>query len=95
MGPQSQPSGDKGIRVRIRIGGRLDPGWSAWFDGLDVSPLEPAETCLTGSVVDQASLHGLLARIRDLGLPLLGLEVEETGERRNVAARDRTDGTPG
>lgn len=66
---------DRACRVRIHVGGQLDADWSAWFEGLSVIPLANGETRLSGTVPDQASLHGLLARIRDLGLPLLSLDV--------------------
>lgn len=55
----------------IRIQGSLDAKWSDWFDGFCITPQANDETWLTGPVVDQAALHGLLAKIRDLGLPLL------------------------
>ena len=58
-------------RYRIRVQGRLGPEWSAWFGGLTLSWQEPDQTILTGQVVDQAALHGILNAIRDLGLPLL------------------------
>jgi hypothetical protein len=59
---------------RIRVKGRLDQEWSDWFDGFTITPQTGDETQLTGPVADQCALHGLLARIRDLGLPLLSLE---------------------
>jgi hypothetical protein len=51
----------------------LDPRWSAWFEGLQVSSDERGQTTITGPVADQAALHGLLAKVRDLGLPLLAV----------------------
>ena len=57
----------------IRIRGQLDDAWSVWFDGLVVAPTPAGETVLTGELPDQAALHGALAKIRDLGLPLLGV----------------------
>jgi hypothetical protein len=57
----------------IRLRGRLDPGWSVWFSELAVQPTNNGETILSGPVVDQAALHGVLARIRDLALELLSL----------------------
>lgn len=57
----------------IRLAGRLDPRWSAWFDGLTPSACPDGTTTLRGPVADQAALHGLLARIRDLGIPLLAV----------------------
>jgi hypothetical protein len=59
---------------RIRVKGSLDSRWSDWFDGFAVTPQANDETLLTGPVADQAALHGLLAKIRDLGLPLLSVE---------------------
>ena len=58
----------------IRVQGELAPRWSCWFAGLTVKTSD-GETVIVGPVDDQAALHGLLARIRDLGLPLLGLRV--------------------
>jgi hypothetical protein len=62
---------DKPASYRIRIHGNLDQEWFDWFDGFTFTPLPNNETLLTGEVVDQASLHGLLAKVRDLGLPLI------------------------
>ncbi len=57
----------------IKIQGRLDPGWSEWFSGLQLSHLEGDETLLSGWLADQAALHGLLERIRDLNLTLISV----------------------
>ena len=64
----------------------LDSSWSAWFDGLEVTSDQAGQTRIAGPVVDQAALHGLLAKVRDLGLPLLSVRLidpdqESTGER--------------
>ena len=58
-------------RYEIRVKSVLDARWSAWFAGLEVCNRTPSETTLTGSLRDQAELHGVLARVRDLGLPLV------------------------
>jgi hypothetical protein len=57
----------------IRIQGHLDDRWSAWLDGLDLSRTGDGTTVLRGSVRDQAALHGLLHKLRDIGLPLLSV----------------------
>lgn len=62
---------------RFRIGGRLDQHWSAWFDHLTLTSEDDHTTTLTGVVTDQAELHGMLARIRDLGVPLISVTVVE------------------
>ena len=58
---------------RIRLRGKLDDNWSSWFEKMDIST-EGGETILSGQVADQAALHGLLIRIRDLNLTLLSVE---------------------
>ena len=65
---------DKPGVYQIRVKGTLDERWSAWFDGFTIVPQADNETLLTGSVTDQISLHGLLSKIRDLGLPLLSVK---------------------
>jgi hypothetical protein len=71
----SRPPGGAGpaepARYELRVQGVLDPGRSAWFEGLRVTSDEPDVTIIAGPVADQAALHGLLAKVRDLGLPLL------------------------
>ena len=66
----------------LRIRGELDAAWSEWFDGLTVTVVD-GTTLLTGRIADQAALHSLLARIRDLGLPLLSVrrELDDSGEK--------------
>ena len=69
---------DQTATYQIKVQGRLNENWSNWFDGFTVAAAEtaggPTLTTLTGRVADQAALHGLLNRIRDLGLPLLLVE---------------------
>ena len=57
----------------IRVRGRLGPRWSAWFDGLRLTSEDDGTTVIRGQVVDQAALHGLLQRLRDVGIPLVSL----------------------
>ena len=62
---------DEPQTYEIRLKGHLDRRWADWFAGLEVTLEEEGETLLTGVLVDQAALHGLLRRVRDLGMPLL------------------------
>ena len=55
----------------IRIQGHLDDRWSAWFDGMELVAEADGSTLIRGRVADQAALHGLIQKVRDLGLPLL------------------------
>ena len=70
---QTQPP----AHYEIMVQGILDPRWSAWFDGLQLASDAAGRTTITGPVADQAALHGLLTKVRDLGLPLLS--VRRTG----------------
>lgn len=57
----------------IRLQGHLDARWAAWFDGLSLTHESDGTTIIRGPVVDQAALHGLLTKVRDLGLPLIAV----------------------
>jgi hypothetical protein len=58
----------------IRVQGRLGADWSSWFDGLTVQNLPNGETILRGPVANQAALHGILVKVRNLGLPLVSVQ---------------------
>ena len=62
---------------QIRIKGHLGPEWSDWFSVLDITLDDNGDTVLTGPVVDQAALHGLLRKVRDLGMPLVSISPAE------------------
>ncbi len=64
---------------QIRIKGQLSPQWEAWFEGLAVTLEENGDTLLTGPVADQSALHGVLKKVRDLGLPLISINPCQTG----------------
>ena len=60
-------------RYEIRLEGHLEPRWASWFDGLTLTTHSDGTTTLSGEVVDQAALHGLLHALRDLGVPLVSV----------------------
>jgi hypothetical protein len=64
---------DRPGRYEIRLKGRLEARWAAWFDGLTVTQDSDGTTVIGGPVADQAALHGLLQKTRDLGLPLISV----------------------
>jgi len=72
-------------RYEIRLGGRLDPRWAAWFDGLGLTSDEDGTTALRGPVVDQAALHGVLQKVRDTGLPLISVTPLDAAPPRDSA----------
>lgn len=61
------------VHYQITVEGTLDPRWSAWFGGLQLATDTAGRTTITGPVADQAALHGLLTKVRDLGLTLLAV----------------------
>ena len=87
MANESNSSNEKAqpLIYQIRIKGHLDRKWADWFCGLSITSLENGETLLTGLVLDQAMLHGLLRKVRDVGLPLVAVmrvEPEQADIRR-------------
>ncbi len=63
----------------IRLKGHLDNRWAEWFEGMTITLEEDGDTLLTGPVIDQAALHGLLKKVRDLGMPLVSVSPVEPG----------------
>jgi hypothetical protein len=63
----------------IHIEGRLADRWSSWFDGMEITAADDGSTRIRGPVADQAALHGLIQKVRDLGLPLLSVTNTRTG----------------
>ena len=66
---------------QIRVRGIVGPSWSDWFGGMEIEPQADGQTLLTGPVTDQAALHGILCRLRDLNLPLISV-TPVTGDAR-------------
>jgi len=82
-------SADQPTVYQIRLKGHLSVQWADWFDGLTISLEANGDSVLTGPVVDQAALYGLLRRVRDLGLPLLSVTQVKANQP------DATDGVNG
>ena len=78
LNPKTDPS--QPVVYQIRIKGQLDSQWTDWFGGLFIRLEDNGDTLLTGPVVDQAALHGLLKRVRDLGMPLVSVSPLEHGQ---------------
>jgi hypothetical protein len=81
------PKNDPGqpLVYQIRIAGHLGDQWTDWFEGLTITLIANGDTLLTGPVVDQAALHGLLKKVRDLGMPLLSvnqIQIVQKGEKK-------------
>jgi hypothetical protein len=77
--PQTQPDSPQPTVYKIRIKGQLDSQWTDWFEGLIITLDDNGDTLLTGPVIDQAALHGLLKKVRDLGMPLVSVSPVEPG----------------
>jgi hypothetical protein len=83
--PEQKHSADQPLVYQIRIKGHLAQHWSEWFEGLTITLEENGDTLLTGEAIDQAALHGILKKVRDLGVPLLSvnpLEKRPKGDKR-------------
>ena len=66
---------------RIKIKGQLDSRWQDWFDGLTITPTDDDNIILSGDIVDQAALHGIFAKIRNLGLTIVSVNPQAKGEQ--------------
>lgn len=69
-----QPQLEQSPYYQITVAGHLDPTWAEWFDALTLAHAPDGSTTLTGTLVDQAALHGVLNKIRDLGLSLIAVQ---------------------
>ena len=84
LNPESHPA--QPMIYQIRIKGHLGSQWTEWFAGLTITLEEDGNTLLTGTVIDQAALHGLLKKVRDLGMPLLSINSVGLGPQDNEKA---------
>jgi len=77
---EPKPTPNQPVVYQIRLKGHLGSQWIDWFEGLTITLKENGDTLLTGPVVDQAALHGLLKKVRDLGIPLLSVNQVQFNE---------------
>jgi hypothetical protein len=80
---------DNPLRYEIRLKGHLDSRWAAWFDGLSLTNESDGTTLIHGPVADQAALHGLLQKARDVGLPLVSVTQVEPDQPDRPTAQAR------
>ena|SRR5687767_3764157 len=89
--PNAQRDPRQPMIYQVRIKGHLGPQWADWFGGLTITPEDNGDTLLTGPVVDQAALHGLLRKVRDLGLPLISVTRAQTGQADGPDFKQHTE----
>lgn len=76
----SKPDHSKTALYEIRIKGHLSDQWAAWFDGLIITLTDDGDTILSGNIIDQAALHGVFKKIRNLGLTIISVNPQSKGE---------------
>lgn len=76
-----------GKKIKIKIKGQLDASWRDWFDGLEIS--EENHTILYGDALDEAFVHGVLAKIRDLNLKLISVDIIEEAKEKQINSRSK------
>jgi hypothetical protein len=93
MSNELEPTPSQPVVYQIRLEGHLGSQWADWFDGLTITLEENGDTLLTGPVIDQAALHGLLKKIRDVGMPLISVSPIEPGPSTTfgTGSTDRSD----
>ncbi len=88
-GPGHDPDAPRVYQIRLK--GHLRNQWADWFEGMTIMLEEDGSTLLTGVVIDQSALHGILKKIRDLGMPLLSLHSGDPNEAREEDAGELKD----
>ena len=84
---EPKPTPSQPVVYQIRLKGHLGTQWTDWFEGLTITLEENGDTLLTGPVIDQAALHGLLKKVRDLGMPLVSVSPVEPGASNTLPLR--------
>jgi hypothetical protein len=87
--PTTDPS--QPMVYQIRVQGHLSRKWTEWFEGLTITLEENGDTLLTGPVIDQSALHGLLKKVRDLGMPLLSIQSIEPDQNETYPYRAKKE----
>jgi hypothetical protein len=82
LNPESYPN--QPLVYQIRIKGHLGRKWKGWFEGMSITLEDNGDTLITGPVVDQAALHGLVKKVRDLGLPLISVNRVDPGQPKST-----------
>jgi hypothetical protein len=90
--PETDPGQPAVYQIRLEC--HLSPDWTDWFEGLTITLEENGLTLLTGPVVDQAALHGLLKKVRDLGMPLVSAHRLEPDQRDVAEVKSRNSSVP-
>jgi len=88
---EPKPTSSQTVIYQIRIKGHLDSQWTDWFEGLSITPEEDGDTLLSGPLADQAALHGLLKKVRDLGMTLISvnqIQIKETHPYRSKKEKE-------
>ena len=84
---ESKPPPSQPVVYQIRLKGHLGSQWTDWFEGLTITLEDNGDTLITGPVIDQAALHGLLKKVRDLGMPLVSVSPVEHGSSTTLPLR--------
>ncbi len=92
LGREHDPARPMVYQIRLR--GHLSQQWTDWFEGLTITREENGDTLLTGSVIDQAALHGILKKVRDLGMPLLSVNSVGAVSQNTSEVKQEFDGSP-
>ena len=83
---------DRPTHYEIRIEGHLSASWASWFEGLEIRHTETGETVLAGVLADQAALHGVLMRVRDLGIPLVAVSKRAQVKNEQTGSQIQEEG---